>query len=502
MRHAPNTRSRVLQRLRRDDAGVALVTVMMVIMVVTALATTTSVVAVRNLQNSNRDRQAGAALGASDAGVAQAVEYLRNNGAGGLVCTEATSSSCSSNPAGWSNPTSPTLVPLTQGGAGCTAANANNCAKVWIGVVSKFNPPTQKFGIYRVHSEGIFGGGPGVRSTVVDVKVTPDKYPIGVFGATLSGNGGTAIYTESLFTTQCVSPRQTGNGNGTRFSGQDTYWGIPASAHSTSHISSSNNCGSNGYIQSAGTPCSSNSALYYDQSGDGGLLPAGSPCLVQRTDGSGQYYPDGACPNGTPSTRTDGLCQTSDFTTTDLKRYGYRSRGLSDTQYAALKTRAQNQGLYNVGTGSLSAKLTAAVASGIAHPVVYWDCNVSNTACGPGSSSVSLKYSDVPSGTFGTAPNTSPCPSNMNILTVVVAHGSLTFQGGNSSWFDASFFIPDGSFNGNGGYNVLGTLFANNLDLGGNQTFQLDSCFLTNFPGPVLDVTQVAFREDDSKDAP
>ncbi len=483
----------------RGDQGVALVTVMMVIMVVTALSATASVVAIRNLGNANRDRQAGAAFGASDAGVAQAIEFIRNNGTGTLVCVEATSAtSCASNPAGWNNPTSPMLLPLTQSNTGC-AANANNCARVWIGVVTKFNPPTAKFGIYRVHSLGIFGGGPAARQTVADIKVTPDKYPVGVFGATLSGNGGTRLLTESLFTTQCAYPRQTGSGNGTRFSGQDNYWGMPAAAHSTSHVSTTNSCNSSGYIQSSAAPCnSSDPALYYDQTVDGGPLAAGSPCLVTRTDGSGLLYPDGICPSGVTSTRSDGLCQTSLFTTADLQRYGYLPRGLTDSQYSILKTRSQNQGLYNVPVSSLSGKLTTLLAQGVAHPVVYWDCSASGNPCS--SQTIALSVSDVPANTFQTVPNASPCPANMNILTVVVVKGSLTFQGGNSQWFDASFFIPDGSFNGNGGYNVLGTLFSKNLDLGGGQAFQLDNCFLTNFPGPVLDVTQVGFREDDSKD--
>jgi hypothetical protein len=90
----------------------------------------------------------------------------------------------------------------------------------------------------------------------------------------------------------------------------------------------------------------------------------------------------------------------------------------------------------------------------------------------------------------------------MKVVTIVVEHGNVTFQGGNSSWLDAAMFIPDGSFNGNGGYNVLGTLFSNNLDLGGNQTWALDNCWLTSFPGSVLTLTQTNFRENDAADVP
>lgn len=494
------TIARALRRraagVRRDDSGVAMITVLTLIMVVTALAATSSVVAVRNLQNANRDRQAGVALGASDAGVAQVIEYVRNSGSGGFTCFEATSTSCSSNPTGFNNPTSPQLIPLGSGGTGCSTGG-NNCAKVWVGVIKQFVPPS-KFGIYRVHSSGIYGGGPAARNTVVDLKVTPDRYPIGVFGATLSGNGGTSILTESLFTTQCISPRQDGNGNGTRFSGIDPYWDQPASAHTTSHVSTANNCGSGGYIQSSAAPCNTNDALKYDQTSDGGSVTTGT-CYQAYTRTDGTTYPDGAC-TSLASIRADGLCETTKFQFSDLKRYGYRPRGLSDSQYAVMKARAKSQGLFNLGASSVSAALTAQLNAGVAQPVLYWDCSTSNTACSPGSSTVSLGYSDLPSGQFAVPPNTSPCPANLPVLTIVVEHGNMTWQGGNSRWIDASFFVPDGSFNGNGGYNILGTLFSNNLDLGGNQTFELDSCFLKNFPGPVLDVTQSNFREDDSKD--
>ena len=79
-----------------------------------------------------------------------------NNGVVSLTCPESNPSSCSSNPAGWSNPTDPKRIPLDSAGTGCNT-NGNNCAKVWIGVVTAFAPPTVKSGIYNIHSEGIGG---------------------------------------------------------------------------------------------------------------------------------------------------------------------------------------------------------------------------------------------------------------------------------------------------------------------------------------------------------
>ena len=495
----------------REDSGVALVTAMLIMMVLTAIGATVALVGINNLQNASRDRAAQSSLGAGDAGVAQAVEYLRSNGVGSLKCFESNLSACSSNPAGWSNPTNPKKIALDSAGVGCTTGK--NCAKVWIGIVQAFAPPTVKVGTYNIHSEGVYGPGPSARNIVSTVKVTPDKFPIGVFGEQTSGNGGTAVYSESLFTNGCVSPIDTGSGNGTRFTGTDGYWGEPATAHTTNHISSKVNCGANGYIQNnnggtdANTPkaahCSTYPALVYMQSKDGGLVDAanGSACYRKYTKTDGTAGPYGTCPAGVTSTRTDGYCDTTQFTTPDLQRYGYRPRGLSDAQYAGLKARAQGTSTYNIPVANVGTALSAALASGINDPVLYWDCSASGSNCSSGG--ISLKQSDLPSGAFQTPPTTTgTCADPYRIVTIVVEHGDLTFQGGNNQWIDGALFVPDGNFNGNGGYNINGTLFSRNLSLGGNQTWELDSCWVTNFPGAVISVTQSGFREDDSKDVP
>jgi hypothetical protein len=341
-----------------------------------------------------------------------------------------------------------------------------------------------------------------------------------VFGQTLSGNGGTNLYTESLFTTSCVYPIYTGSGNGTRFQGIDSYWGQPAAAHTTYHVSSANSCGSSGYIASpspvgsasdAHCPSGSTGTSLYPstppmnahQTGDGGLVGPGAgqgaACYHEYKRPDGSWYPDGVCPTGVPS-RGDGLCDTTAFTTADLQRYGYRPRGLTDAQYAALKLRAQSTGTYNIPVGNVGARIQAALSSGINDPVLYWDCSQASSNCTSGA--VSLSYSNFPAGAFATPPTSGSCANPYQIVTIIVEHGDLTFQGGNNTWFDAALFVPDGSFNGNGGYNINGTLFSNNLSMGGNQAWDLDTCWVTNFPGAIIQVQQSGFREDDAKDAP
>jgi hypothetical protein len=497
---------------RDREGGVALISVLIVMAILTALGSTVALVGVDNLKNANRDRQAGASIGAGDAGVAMAIEYIRSNGVGGLACLESNTGACPTT-AGWNSPTSPMQVPLDSAGTGCTTNN--NCARVWIGVVQQYAPPAVKVGIYNIHSEGIFGSGPSARQIVSTVQVTPDKFPIGVFGQSLSGNGGTHISTESLFTTQCVTSVYDGtgggSGGGTHFVGIDSYWAEPAAAHSTSHVTTSNNSCTNNFVPSttpaasnvaSNTHCANNTALNIHQSQEGGLVSsaAGSACYHQYQRPDGSWYPDGGCPSGVTSTRSDGLCDTTAFTTADLQRYGYRPRGLSSQQYSALEDRAKAIGTYNVSTGQLAAKITAAVAAGINDPVVYWDCSQASSNCPTASG---LRASDISSTMFNSAPVSSGgCANPYRIVTVVLEHGDLTFQSGNSSWFDGAFFVPDGNFNGNGGYNVVGTLFSKNLDMGGNQNWSLDSCWVTNFPGAVISITQTGFREDDATDAP
>ena len=495
---------------RRDDEGVALITAIFVMLVLLAFGSVVAVLGIDNLRNAGNDRAANSSLGAGDAGIASAIEYIRSNGVGGLTCPDTNPSSASCSGTGsWNNPSSPKLVPLDSAGVGCNTGG-KNCAKVWIGVVQAFAPPVVKAGTYNIHSEGIYGNGPSARRIVATVQVTPDKFPIGVFGQSVSGNGGTAVYTESLFTTGCVSPIETGSGNGTRFTGIDSYWGQPAAAHTTNHISSTTNCGANGYIThgnpSSSNPsnnnCPNNTALNNSQSGDGGVVSStvGSACFHTYTRPDGSFYPDGTCPaNATP--RTDGLCDTTAFTTADLQRYGYRPRGLTGEQYNALKARAKSMGTYNLPVGSVSAAVGALLNGGISSPVVYWDCSNAGSICSS-SNALSLRWSDFPANTFNLAPSDGASCVPMPIVTIVVEHADLTFQGGNQTWFDGAFFVPDGSFNGNGGYQILGTLFSNNLDLGGTQAFSLDPCWLTAFPGAVLTVKQTHFREDDATDAP
>ena len=254
---------------RRDD-GVALLTVLLMMTALTALLTTVSVVATNNLQNSSRDRQAGGAAALADGGIAEAVNYLKTvqGAAGTLTCALAVPATCSTD---WASPTSPHLV-QTSGGRQylvyfelLSAGNNNDHTR-----------------LYRVHSQGYAGSGPGARQVTVDLQYTPSSsFPVGIFTRQYDAGGTGNITNESVFSDGCINQR-----NHLKMTGIDPYYHIPAAAHSSGLITASNGACSpsdSGNIHSATAPCNnqpvsgSNVDLRGDQDARGADLTTLSP---------------------------------------------------------------------------------------------------------------------------------------------------------------------------------------------------------------------------------
>lgn len=487
-----------MKRDMRDDSGVGVITVLLVMAVMSVLVTTATALTVNNIGNSSRDRQALEAIATSEAGVAQAIQYLRGGNLSALSCTEPApgtppGSSCQGATQSWTSATNPRQVRVDGGTGGCVASS--DCFKVWIGTVQPFvpncasrheTPPTPCYGRYRVHSTGFSGNGPGARRVAVDVQAAPANFPLGVFSEQgFSGNGNVGIHSESIFTAGCMSNRQddSRSGSGTQFQydsannrpALDLFYDQPTAAHAVGDVSTSNrSCGSGsggGPIHSSTVRC--NSTFRYDQSGSGGALTPGDACYGKYTRSDGTVYPT-----------------TSQFTAQDLQNVGYRPRGLTDAQYDALRAQAKAEGTYNPTTASLNATLTGLVNAGISSPVLYWD-----------NASVSLGAGDLPSSFLRALSTASSCTQNSLTIVVTGPGHDLSYQGGNTSPFVvASIFVPDGTLTGQGGRNTIGTVFAKTVDLGGNIDFYLDNCFANNPPGGSLDVQVTGFREDDSTD--
>lgn len=485
-------------KLRNDD-GIGMITVLLIMTVLSGLVVTATALAVNNTGNQRRDRQSLGALASGEAGVAQALQYLRTGNLAALTCAEPAAGStpgvtCQGAGPSWTSATNPMQIRVDGGSGGCVASS--DCFKVWIGTVQQFspscaarhqNPPGQCYGKYRIHATGISGNGPGARRIVVDAQASPYRYPLGVFSETdLSGNGNVGIHAESIYTGGCMINRQSdsSNGSGVQFQWDsannrpviDIFADQPAAAHAVGGISTVNNgtCTSNqgqgGPIHETGV-C--NSTFKWDQDNLGGNLTSGDACYGKYVRSDGTVYPT-----------------TSRFTAQDMQDIGYRPRGLTDAQYDALKAQAQAEGTYNIATTSLNSVLTSLVNSGVSSPVLYWD-----------TASVDLHQSDLPA-LFSRAVNSTPgCVQNTLTIIVAGTGHNLSYQGGNTSPFlTAAIFVPDGSLTGQGGRNTIGTVFAKTIDLGGNIDFYLDACYANSPPGGTLDVQVTSFREDDGTD--
>lgn len=480
-----------------SDSGVAMITVIMLLAALTAVTSTLAIVGVNNLQNANRDRQSGAAFGTADAGVAQALQYIRTSGINDLTCPEANLADpgCSTKPwstgtpaVGWANPSAPHQVVLDSGvGGACNTTR--NCYKVWISYVKKYagcqmvGGKQLCQGTYRIHSKGFYGNGPSSRRVVVDVTVAPYRFPFGIYGRSFTGGGNTGIHYVSLFTSTNVCNRgsDSGGGSGLYFQGYDDVYQQPASAHAEGVVSGAKNCGSAGSSVHNGSPCAAGQKNDQDSQG---ANPINSPAPGSAYSGPCNKNPDGSYYSVSSQMLPGDLANT----------YGLSPKGLTQQQYAQLKTQAMAECLYfssstkKSNCDGTSTYQTAWSNTTYTQPVLYfdgWDPTLHVNA-------------DVPSSFVFSAPSDTNCDPHQAII--IVRNSGLTYQGGNNQYFPVAIFVPDGDFSGAGGENTIGTLFSQNITVNGNTDFYMDKCFASNPPGGLLDVKATGFHEEDGTD--
>lgn len=464
------TRSPILSCFRHRDDGSALIMTILVMAVLTGLGLTVFTLSTDNLGNSRRDRQATSALANSEAGVAQAIAYLKNRGTGQLLCAP----NCGAANAWGEEPGFAETVDDGHPSHQVTMASGETYS-VWIDTVQPVNAATGAAGLYTVHSVGNSGTGPGSRTVEVDVEVAPFEFPLAVFADSVQAGGTGSIQTESLFSTGCIFKR-----GQITFVGNDPVYGIPAAAHSSQYITDSQANGSacaaddnkNIHKPSGSTPQPCNMTYRYDQDRQGGPL-ASTSCL-----GAGGAYP-----------------QTSLIT--DLgAQYGFQLEGLTAEQLDQLRTAAQEQGFYFTSSTDIPAVLQDNTTS-LQHPnpVVFYD--LKGSAVG---GEVDLKHlSDTtyarPTPLLASSPS---CHSRSVI--VVVVNGDVRLNS-NQTLVGSVFAMGPSPYGevgkANGVSRLIGTMYARSLDLTGTSDINLDDCFLQNIPGQLMNVKATTFREVD-----
>ncbi|HVF05919.1 MAG TPA: pilus assembly PilX N-terminal domain-containing protein [Frankiaceae bacterium] len=440
-----------MNRIRRDDRGVAMVTVLLVTAVLTALGVTVTQVSLSNLGNAGRDRVAGGALGAAEAGVARAISYIHSRNTNAIAC----SPTCATNP--WGNKAAPKVVGLPDG----------RQASVWIETVQPFAPPTYKAGTYKIHSVG--AAGPGKRTLEVTIEVKPMNFPLGIYTTQKLNNGGTAaVFNTTVLSHECIDSRDK-----MTFTGMDAYYGIPAAAHSTKYITKANiqACDNNlnnvwlndtkAIHRAAVGTCSPEFPYDQDNAPLGGTFPAGSSCL------------------SAPNQYTTSSLFTSEII--KAEPYNYLPRGLKDSDYALLKARAQALGLYFTTNSPASTAWPNAAA--VPNPVVYFKLNTGEKVTLQGELN-----------SYGWQADAS-CLLQHPGLVLVVEGGDLQLN--SNARISGAVFVPDGNMTYNGGAQVVGTVFAYKLHFTGNASVTLNECYTRGTPGGVLDIKPLRFREVD-----
>jgi hypothetical protein len=447
---------RLLRRRAAGDAGAAMVTAILVMVVITGMGSVVVQVASANLRNAGRDRLAGGALGAAEAGLSAGLAYL--NGAAGIG-TVLCSPTCPDNP--WGNKAAPHTFAVGTSGAK---------AEVWIKVKSPFNPPAVKVARYVIYSRGTSGSGPGMVKLEQTVDLKPFSYPIGVFAAKLDAGGSAGVHNESLFTTLCVNSRS--HITFTPANGIDTWYGIRAGVHSTEFITNSENGCNKQDKDNIHRNNVCNPLFPYDRDQLGGSVSTTSQCAE-----AGGVSP--------PSTV---------FTAAMLEDFrGSQARGLTAAQYAALRAKAKAQGQFYTTTSFVPPDPNV-----FPNAVMYFDLNAWKNQTDTSKFTVQLGTELNAFGTnaVGTA-GTNHCGKRS--LVIVIDGGSMHINA--NADIIAALFVPDGVFQFNGKGAVHGTVFARELSkFNGTADFYLEPCFFTNLPGGLLEGSSVGFRVDDRGD--
>jgi hypothetical protein len=464
-----------LERAGDDDRdrGSAMILTLLVMTLVTAMATTISVVTINNLQSSWRSRQAGAALSSADAGIAQAVTYLRSAGVRDLRC----SPTCVSNP--WGSSAAPAAVTVP-GGAG-------QSYKVWIEPIAPF--PANDPGLYRIRSTGSAAGSAS-RPVVADVSVTTANVPKGIVARTISGGGNASVARESVISTGCVYNRSKIQ----MVKGEiDVAYGIPIGVHSSQTITDSNGSGElcprtrkpiHG-TETAPKPC--NTSYPYDQDRRGGRLTPGDGCHSPQMAGAGpwaKYY-------STYDTNGDGTKDVSSLLESDadlMKMFGLKTPVLSQGEIDSLRMIARSQGNY-----WRSASSSQWSSPDEAHAVMFFDLAGTDTGG-------TVNLNDITG--FSRSSNvsdTSPSCQSRSLLIII--------EGGNAKLnsnqkLAASLFLtasaPNGQiFKANGNSEFIGTMYADTVNLVGTADISLDTCFLANASPGLMDFAVTSYREED-----
>jgi Tfp pilus assembly protein PilX len=448
---------------RPADDGSALVITLMVMAVVAILVSALLAAVINNVSSSRRAVDAATALDAADAGVNQALAYLRFTGASNLDC----SPTCTANP--WGNKVTPQSVTMPGG--------THQKYDVWIEPKPATNPT-----YYRIHSHG--SSSTGSRDIEVDATLVAGmaRLPLGVFARTIEGGGSATVTRESVFSTGCVYNRSK-IAMGTSI---DAAYGIRAGVHSAQIITDANgNTPTCSVGRKAIHRTSACDPQYpYDQDSIGGSLTS-TGCSGALTAAPQYYAPRDLDGNGTTDVNGSWVRDAASL----MKLFNISDKPLTDDQLDGLRTVARSQGNYWTNSSGWTAPNPATTPNA----VMFFDLAQSD----PGGT-VNLNNVTGWGRAGNLAATSASCPKRS--LLIVIDGGNAKMNSNIS--LAASLVLTSAAPYGvvthaNGTADFIGTIFGDHVNLVGNVDISLDPCFLKNLSPGLYSVEVRNYREID-----
>ncbi|GEP36373.1 hypothetical protein NPS01_00360 [Nocardioides psychrotolerans] len=442
---------------RARDEGAALVITLMVMALVGVLTTTVLSVTISNLGSTRRAQDSARALDAADAGVTQAIAYLRSSGSRGLTC----SPGCTTNPWGSSS------APMTQPVVGST----DQRFEAWIAPLPVADDRSLR---YRITSRGL--AGQGRRDVQVDVTLSLRELglPLGIFARSVQGAGTPDLRDISIFTTGCVFNRTKID----FFGDLDAAYGIPPAVHSSKVITDGNGSGSSCsptetkaiHKTAAGRCRASGATLRWDQDSQGAAcaaLAAAHPAYYQAQNLDADAAND-----------VDGTYLQDDAALLDL--FGLDDDPLPVDKLEELRAVARSQRSYFT-----TRNYTVPNPAVTPDAVMFFDLATSD----PGGV-VDLK---------GLGSTWAQDGCKQRSLLIVIDGGNVRLNGNGE--VAASIVLTSRTYGevdkGSGTPDFVGTMFANTVNLAGTIDLSLNACFLSNLSPSLYAVVVDDYRELD-----
>ncbi|MDQ3986397.1 MAG: hypothetical protein M3280_07865 [Actinomycetota bacterium] len=483
-----------MRRLRlRGEAGVAMITVMLVGATLTVLASAAALTTISELRSGTDDRKAAEALSFAEAGIDRLLRYIRTGN--NITWGKLIQAGCE-NPGGLKVPTGSLGVGSFEATLKVYEPNppSGNSVDRFVPGACNYratapnDPQGQSFVITSKGSQ------PAAKRVVQQiVQIKPLGLPVGIYANVIDAGGSPNMVGVSMFSETQIRGREK-----LAFSGTDPYYFMqdvfPEGVVGRSPLEHA--------------PAAGHAALgiFMKQNGTKPEFPGPAPettknCAANNGGVVSQslWDSDGSTATGSLTSGCSGQSgypTTSKFTTTTLD--SIRPHVLDEQDHVALRDAAKEGGLYcSINGGSGTCTL---MGNTVAYQSVWGDTHIAelfNSGIYNFVAYFEFLSGDTLTNQVKWHSNVWGCNADPNLTksaVVVVRRGGIELQ-------DASLngaIIIDGDMKYTGNPVMNGTVISRGgFRISGNATFSLDDCWVQNMPGPFLTAVPNSWNEID-----